>query len=197
MEQVPELADSLPRGQGAPLGRRSKLQAWTEAGPIGKKGADRPDGWIEVRSSRGQRWVALLEAKIGKASLDSAQIDAYLAEARAAGADALITVSNDFAVLPDHHPTYRGRIGKALTSSMTVGAPEDRKTARARVTWLLRRLTKTREEGVHVRAMYGRRGDVQEALVKVREDPAIFVARAPRCLRVAVVGRTDRTALKA
>ena len=335
MEQVPELADTLLRGQGAPLGRRSKLEAWTEAGPIGKKGADRPDGWIEVTSSRGQRWVALLEAKIGKASLDGAQIDAYLAEARAAGADALITVSNDFAVLPDHHPTYRGRIGKGmsllhwswsailtkcrlladggeiedrnhrwliehlvrflghqstgvtrfdrmppswkeiadavsagarvrkgseaalevaagwvqetrdlglqltellhqpvpvklsrserndpmafvnrvveglsneqgleieylipdgvsslkvwadlrgktLTSSMTVGAPEDRKTARARVTWLLRQLVKTREEGVHVRALYGRRGDVQEPLGKVREDPMILCKEDPK-----------------
>ena len=114
MEQAPELADSLLRGQGATLGRRSRLQAWTEAGPIGIKGAERPDGRIEVRSSRGQTWVALLEVKIGKAALDSAQIGAYLAEARAAGADALITVSNDFAVLPNHHPTYRGRVGKGI-----------------------------------------------------------------------------------
>ena len=44
MEQVPELAQSLLHGQGAPLGKRSRLRAWTEAGPIGKKGADRPDG---------------------------------------------------------------------------------------------------------------------------------------------------------
>ena len=335
MEQAPELADSLLRGQGAPLGRRSRLQAWTEAGPIGRKGADRPDGWIEVRSSRGQRWVALLEAKIGKAVLDSSQIEAYLAEARAAGADALITVSNDFAILPNHHPTYRGRVGrgitllhwswssiltkcrllanggevedrdhrwlvehlvrflshpstgvtrfdrmppgwkeigdavaagarikkggeaalevaagwvqetrdlglqltellhqpvpvklsrserddpmafvnrvleglcseqaleveyvipdgvstlkvradlrsKTLTSSMTVGAREDRKTARARVTWLLGQLAKTREDGVHVRAMYGRRGDAQEALLRVREDPAILCKEDPK-----------------
>ena len=335
MEQAPELADSLLRGQGAPLGRRSRLKAWTEAGPIGIKGAERPDGRIEVRSSRGQTWVALLEAKIGKATLDSAQIAAYLAETRAAGADALITVSNDFAVLPDHHPTYRGRVGRGiallhwswssiltkcrllsnggeiedrdhlwliehlvrflahpstgvtrfdrmppswkeaadavaagarikkgseaalevaaawvqetrdlglqltellhqpvrvklsrserddpmafvnrvleglsndqgleieyvipdgvsglkvwadlrsrtLTSSMTIGAPEDRKTARARVNWLLRQLAKTHEEGVYVRAMYGRRGDVQEALVKVREDPDVLCKEDPK-----------------
>ena len=42
MEQVPELAQSLLRGQGAPLGKKSRLQAWTEAGPVGKKGAARP-----------------------------------------------------------------------------------------------------------------------------------------------------------
>ena len=108
MEQVPELSKSLLQAQGAPLGKRSRLQAWTEAGPTGKKGADRPDGRIEVETTRGQKWVALLEAKIGKASLDSAQIESYLSEARAAGADALITISNDFAVLANHHPTYRG-----------------------------------------------------------------------------------------
>ena len=93
MEQVPELARSLLQGQGAPFGKKSRLEAWTEPGPIGKKGADRPDGRIEVTSSRGQKWVALLEAKIGKATLESGQIDGYLAEARAAGASALITVS--------------------------------------------------------------------------------------------------------
>ena len=58
--------------------------------------------------------MALLEAKIGKANLDGAQIEAYLAEGRAAGADALITISNDFAVLANHHPTYRGKIPKGM-----------------------------------------------------------------------------------
>ena len=335
MEQVPELATSLLRGQGAPLGKRSTLRAWTEAGPIGKKGADRPDGRIEVTSSRGQKWVALLEAKIGKVGLDAIQIEAYLAGARSSGADALITLSNDFAVLPTHHPTYRGKVakgttllhwswssvltqcrlltdggeiddgdhrwliehlvrfldhpsagvsrfdrmpaswkeiteavaagagvnkggdaalevaagwiqetrdlglrltdlvhqpvpirlsraerddpmvfvarvldglctdqameveylirdsvsglkvradlrGKTLTSSMTVGAPEDRKTAKARVNWLLRQLARTEEDGVHVRAQYGRRQDVQAALGKVRDNPEVLTKDDPR-----------------
>ena len=335
MEQVPELARGLLRGQGAPFGKKSRLEAWTEAGPIGKKGAERPDGRIEVTSSRGQTWVALLEAKIGKAGLESGQIEAYLAEARAAGASALITVSNDFAVLPSHHPTYRGKTVKGVTllhwswssiltkcrlltdggeiddrdhrwliehlvrfldhpsagvtrfdrmpaawkemteavaagavidkaseaalavgaawiqetrdlglqltdllhqpvpvklaraerddpvaflgrvldglcdehaleveyvipdgvsslavradlrsrslaSSMTIGAPKDRKTARARVTWLLRQLGKTHEDGVHVRAFYGRRQDVQASLARVREDAGVLGKDDPR-----------------
>ena len=335
MEQVPELARSLLQAQGAPLGKKSRLNAWTEAGPTGKKGADRPDGRIEVESERGQKWVALLEAKIGKASLDSAQIDAYLAEARTAGADALITISNDFAVLANHHPTYGGktpkgitllhwswssiltkcrlltdggeiedrdhrwviehlvrflshpstgvtrfdqmpaswkeiteavsagagvrkggdaalevaaawiqetrdlglqltellhqpvpvklnraerddpsvfinrvldglcneqgleieyvipdgvsslkvsadRRGKTLTSSMTIGAPEDRKTAKARVNWLLRQLAKTRDDGIHIKAAYGRRDDLQAGLAKVREDPAVLSTDDPK-----------------
>ena len=115
MEQVPELAQSLLHGQGAPLGKKTRLRAWTEAGPIGKKGADRPDGRIEMESSRGQKWVALLEAKIGKATLESPQIEAYLAEGRAGGADALITISNEFAILANHHPTFRGKVGKGIT----------------------------------------------------------------------------------
>ncbi len=335
MEQVPELTRSLLQAQGAPLGKKSRLNAWTEAGPTGKKGADRPDGRIEVESTRGQKWVALLEAKIGKASLESAQIDAYLAEARAAGADALITVSNDFAVLANHHPTYGGKTpkgitllhwswssiltkcrllaeggeiedrdhrwviehlvrflshpstgvtrfdrmpaswkeiteavsagagvrrgseaalevaaawiqeardlglqltellhqpvpvklnraerddptvfinrvldglcneqgleieylipdgvsslkvsadlrGKTLTSSMTIGAPQDRKTAKACVNWLLRQLAKTHDEGIHIKAAYGRRDDLQAGLAKVREDPAVLSRDDPK-----------------
>ena len=115
MEQVPELAKALLQGHGAPLGKRTRLTAWTEAGALGRKGADRPDGRIIVESSRGQKWAALLEAKIGKAVLENSQIEAYLAEGRATDADALITISNDFAGLANHHPTYRGRVGKGIT----------------------------------------------------------------------------------
>ena len=104
MEQVPELSRSLLQGQGAPLGKTSRLQAWTETGPVAKKGADRPDGRIEIQSARGQKWIALLEAKIGKAGLENTQIEAYLAEGRSVGAHALITISNDFAVLPGPSP---------------------------------------------------------------------------------------------
>ena len=76
---------------------------------------DGPSVPLWVESSRGQKWVALLEAKIGKATLESPQIEAYLADGRAGGADALITISNDFAVLANHHPSYRGKVGKGIT----------------------------------------------------------------------------------
>ena len=326
MELVPELSKSLLQGQGAPLGKMSRIQAWTEVGSIGEKGIERPDGKIEVKSARGQCWVALLEAKIGKAKLDDNQIEAYLTEARSIGANALITISNEFAALVNHHPTYRGKIPKGisllhwswssiltkcrllsdggeiedlnhrwiiehlvrflshhstgvarfdrmpaswkeiteavatdagikkdsdaaievaaswiqetrdlglqltellhqpvpaklkpaerndptvfmdrildrlcneqvleieyvipdgvsalavradlrartLTTSMTLGAPGDRKTSKACVNWLLRQLTKTREEEIHVKAVYGRRGDMQAPLAIVRETP--------------------------
>lgn len=70
--------------------------------------------------------------------------------------------------------------GKSLTSSMTIGAAEDRKTAKARVNWLLRQLAKTPEDGVHVTAVYGRRQDIQAALDKVREDPGTLCKEDPR-----------------
>ena len=69
---------------------------------------------------------------------------------------------------------------KTLTSSMTIGAAEDRKTAKARVNWLLRQLAKTQEDGVHVKAVYGRRGDVQGALGKVRENPEVLSKEDPK-----------------
>ena len=335
MERVPELARALLQEQGVPIGKKSRLEAWTEAGSVGKKGADRPDGRIEVEGTRGKRWVAFLEAKIGKAALEDMQIKTYLAEGRAAGADALITISNDFAVLPNHHPTYRAKVGRGmtllhwswssilttcrlltegdeiedrdhhwviehlarflghsstgvirfdrmpagwkevyeavttgagirksseaalevaagwiqetrdlglqltdllnkpvrvklgrteredqvmftnrvldglcnehglemeyvipdgasalkvradprsrtLTSSMVIGAPEDRKTTSARVNWLLRQLAKTQEDDVHVKAVYGRRADIQDTLGKVRENPRILNKEDPK-----------------
>jgi hypothetical protein len=336
MEQVPELARSLLQGQGVRFGKKSRLQAWTEVGPVGKKGGERPDGRIEVESTRGQRWVALLEAKIGKTVLNDSQIAAYLAESRSVRANALITISNEFAVLANHHPTYHGKIpkgitllhwswssiltkcrlltdggeiedrdhrwviahlvrflshpstgvvrfdrmpsswkevtravaagatvrkssdaarevaaawvqetrdlglqltecvsrpvpmklsraereepmaimnrvldglcneqvlemeylipdavsaltvradlrAKTLTTSMTLGAPEDRKTAKARVNWLLRQLAKTKDkERVHVRAIYGRREDIQHPLNVVQKDPGIASKDDPK-----------------
>ena len=47
--------------------------------------------------------------------------------------------------------------GKTLTSSMTIGAPEDRKTSKARVNWLLRQLAKTQ------RGRYPHQGRVRAA----------------------------------
>ena len=352
MEQVPELARSLLQGQGVPFGKKSRLEAWTEVGPVGEKGSERPDGKIEVKSIRGQRWVALLEAKIGKAALDNAQIEAYLAECRAVRANALITISNEFAVLANHHPTYRGKTAKGitllhwswssiltkcrllteggeiedrdhrwvvahlvdflshsntgvvrfdrmpsswreitravsagaevrkgsdasrevaaawiqetrdlglqltgllkqpvpvklsrteredpgafmkrvldglcneqvleveylipdgvsgltvradlraktLTTSMTLGAPEDRKTAKARVNWLLRQLAKTKEkERVHVKAIYGRREDIQHPLSVVEKNPGVMSNDdpkiCPRRFEVRLIGDLGR-----
>ena len=82
--------------------------------------------------------------------------------------------------------------GKTLTSSMTIGAAQDRKTAKARVNWLLRQLAKTRDDGIHIKAAYGRREDIQAALAKVREDPAVLSQGRSEDLPEAVRGQADQ-----
>lgn len=194
MEQVPELTETLLWGQGAPLGKRSKIQAWTEVGSIGGKGAARPDGKIMIRTPRSQQWTALVEAKIGKGRLDAEQIEAYLGSGRTEGVNALITISNDFAVLPTHHPTYEGKVpkgisllhwswGSVLTKCrlLTEGGEIEDRDHRWVVEHLVRflnhpstgvTLTRTDPSGVHIKAAYGgRRQDTQGALDKVRENP--------------------------
>ena len=83
-------------------------------------------------------------------------------------------------LIPDSVSSLKVRAdlkGRRLTSSMTIGAPEDRKTAKARVSWLLRQLKKTSEDGIHIKAihikaLYGRREEIQESLASVLKDPA-------------------------
>ncbi|MCY4228758.1 MAG: hypothetical protein OXF20_13925 [Gammaproteobacteria bacterium] len=113
MALVPELAKSLLKGHGAPLGKTSKFKAWTEVGSIGTKDGNRPDGKIEIQQGK-KTWVALLEAKIGKIDLNEDQIESYLKTAKSINADALITISNEFATLPNHHPSYQKTIPKNI-----------------------------------------------------------------------------------
>ena len=68
-----------------------------------------------IRTPRSQQWTALVEAKIGKGRLDAEQIEAYLGSGGTEGVNALITISNDFAVLPTHHPTYEGKVPKGIS----------------------------------------------------------------------------------
>lgn len=63
----------------------------------------RPDGLIIV-SMGSCKFTALVEAKIGNAELKPEQIEAYLDIARQNSIDAVVTISNQFAPLPSHHP---------------------------------------------------------------------------------------------
>ena len=73
------------------------------------KGSLRPDGLIAVTSSS-SAWRALVEAKIRNAKLDNQQIKSYVDLAKANNYNAVITISNDFAAIPSHHPTYTDRL---------------------------------------------------------------------------------------
>jgi len=63
-----------------------------------------PDGLIRV--SRGSKtWVALVEVKTGSNTLGPKQLEDYLEVARAAGFDAVLTISNEISAMAGQHPT--------------------------------------------------------------------------------------------
>lgn len=103
---VDEFAKSLLTTIGVRLGKTSKVECFTEIVFQNKdKSASkiRPDGLIVVTTGN-KKWMALVEAKIGKAELQPDQVEAYLDLAKEHKIDAVITLSNQFAATPTHHP---------------------------------------------------------------------------------------------
>jgi hypothetical protein len=89
---------------GQRVGARAKIQCFTEV--VLEKSPDkkaRPDGLIILEVGK-RRWTALVEAKIGLSELDAEQIAQYLEIAKVNNVDAVITISNQLAALPTHHP---------------------------------------------------------------------------------------------
>ncbi|MCH8863660.1 MAG: hypothetical protein IID51_14320, partial [Proteobacteria bacterium] len=89
---------------GQRVGTRAKIQCFTEVvleKALKKK--DRPDGLIILEVGK-RRWTALIEAKIGLSELDAEQLERYLEIAKINKIDAVITISNQLAALPTHHP---------------------------------------------------------------------------------------------
>lgn len=104
METVEDFGKALLSDLGIKTGARTRLEAYTEV--VLQKGGDakvRPDGLLVLRSGA-TRWTALVEAKVGNTDLTAQQIESYLELARLNGIDALLTISNQFAPLPSHHP---------------------------------------------------------------------------------------------
>lgn len=103
-ETVDNFGKSLLVDLGVKVGTRTQIQTYTEV--VLKKGGDkaaRPDGLIVVKSGS-TTWTALVEAKVGNSDLKTEQLESYLEIAKLNGIDALITISNQFAPLPTHHP---------------------------------------------------------------------------------------------
>lgn len=105
LANVDEFADALLSSVGRPIGKLSRVRTYTEVcfALEGEQMRGRPDGLIEVRTGRAT-WYAMVEAKIGNAGLGREQIERYLKAARANGVEAVITISNQFASSPSHHP---------------------------------------------------------------------------------------------
>ncbi|QUS55713.1 hypothetical protein [Pseudovibrio brasiliensis] len=105
LQNIPEFGQAMLADLGIRIGARTKIETYTEVVFSDGKSESklRPDGLIVVKT--GSRiWTALVEAKIGNADLDSSQIESYIDIAKANKIDAVITISNQFAPLPSHHP---------------------------------------------------------------------------------------------
>ncbi len=62
-----------------------------------------------VISNGPKNWTALVESKIGNSELTKEQVEEYLDLAKQYGINALITISNQFATTPTHHPVKVGK----------------------------------------------------------------------------------------
>ncbi|MHC8509349.1 MAG: hypothetical protein ACYYKD_08115 [Rhodospirillales bacterium] len=105
MSAVPFFSRDLLSFSGQKISPKTVVDTFTEVELTSGEGAktNRPDGLIRV--SKGSKiWHALIEAKIAKAPLEKEQIERYLRLARDNGVDAVITISNEFAPRPTHHP---------------------------------------------------------------------------------------------
>lgn len=102
---VPAFAYSMLEEVGCPTHKRARIRCFTEIAfkPNGAGKRPRPDGLITVISGS-KCWSAIVEAKVGAAELRKEQIEEYLDLAKTMGIDAVITISNQFAALPTHHP---------------------------------------------------------------------------------------------
>ena len=101
---VPSFAQEILREVGGPTAKRVKITCYTEV-VFKSKGEKkpRPDGLIVVQSGS-KTWTAIVESKIGNADLRQDQVETYLDLAKEMRVDAVITISNQFATLPTHHP---------------------------------------------------------------------------------------------
>jgi len=86
-----------------PVSDKSKVECFTEVTLNDDEKQLRPDGLIAV-TTRGKTWHAFVEAKVRKNDLNKDQIEQYLRLARDNGVDAVITLSNQFCIHPQHHP---------------------------------------------------------------------------------------------
>lgn len=110
ISKIEEFGAALLGSVGKRVGKRSKIETFTEVVFKDEKVniKDRPDGLIVLRSGANE-WRALIEAKVGNAEIGAEQVEKYRELAREHGVDCVITISNQFATLPEHHPVEHVR----------------------------------------------------------------------------------------
>jgi len=100
----PGFAEALFGSFGLRIGKRSKIETFTEIVlNDNSEIKNRPDGLIVVSSGKSS-WSALVEAKIGKAELEVDQVSRYIDAAKANKIDAVLTISNQFVARADVSP---------------------------------------------------------------------------------------------
>jgi hypothetical protein len=100
---VDAFADALLRRLGRPIGKRAKVRCFTEI-VLKSDPHFRPDGLLVVDTGQ-SNWSALIECKIGRATIETEQLENYLRKARENGIDAVITISNQLVADPSRPPT--------------------------------------------------------------------------------------------
>ena len=105
LTKVEEFGAVLLATVGQKVGKKADLSTFTEIVFKDQKvnGKDRPDGLVVLRVGK-REWRALIEAKVGNNLLDQDQIERYRNIAKNNGIDCVITLSNQFATSPVHHP---------------------------------------------------------------------------------------------
>lgn len=105
MGRVEEFGRELLATLAQRTGKRSSIECYTEVVFVGQDPSirDRPDGLIIV-SNGSKIWRALVEAKVGTSQLDASQIEKYRQIAKDHKVDCVVTISNQFATRPEHHP---------------------------------------------------------------------------------------------
>nr|WP_298250706.1 hypothetical protein [uncultured Halomonas sp.] len=118
---VHEFRHAMLHSLGVRVGSRAQLEAWTEV--VFKKSkkdqetkGSRPDGALILDTGKKQ-WKALIEAKVGTDEVGETQLSSYIEKAKDNNFDAVITITNQFAALPDHHPV---KLPKKTTKSIDI-----------------------------------------------------------------------------
>ncbi len=106
MVSVRPFAERILAPLGVKVGKRSTIACFTEVTLANEvKGLkDRPDGLIVVDAGK-SAWTALIEAKVGRSSVEPEQLERYVELARINGIDAVITITNELTPAPSLHPT--------------------------------------------------------------------------------------------
>ncbi|WP_245626840.1 hypothetical protein [Aestuariivita boseongensis] len=110
ISKIEEFGAELMKSVGKRVGKRTSIETFTEIVFKNEKVrvADRPDGLIVLRTGSNE-WRALVEAKVGNSAIGADQVEKYREIAKEQGLDCVITISNQFATQPEHHPVEEVR----------------------------------------------------------------------------------------